>query len=169
MLYSMVNTGRLKMTETKFKSRQGPHQIDGFFFEGIAAHFNFEKMGKEVILICNSKEDMAYFFGRIAVGVLDPRKCMDGFFGPSSKLVSIDAEKAESYPENKHPYYWYIHPESGCCFLEYEDYTGDGLTSQLGLAVKQTVEECKELMRKNKVPRSVIEVVSISTEEPIPF
>lgn len=68
-------------------------------------------------------------------------------------------------------WYWYYHAESDCCFIEESSFAGDGLTRQIGEANACTVDECKAILRKMRMPRSEIESMSISTsvDDLIPF
>ena len=68
------------------------------------------------------------------------------------------------------PLFWYIHPESGCCFIDFEGYlSSDGTAEELGLAIKATVIECKLLLRSLGWKREDIDRLKIDNTDPIPF
>lgn len=68
------------------------------------------------------------------------------------------------------PYVWYIHPESDCCFIDFEgQMSSDGMSSEIGPAVKMTVIECKLLLRSIGWKREDIDKLNIDPTDPIPF
>lgn len=161
--------------ETKFKVHEGPHELHGYYFEGIAAHFNHD--GNEVIMISPTSQELAHFFSRACSGVLNPANCKMGYFGSASKLIELDkpVDLKEEGVKPKYTYpmgtlLWYIHPESYRCFLEYGGYvSGDGMSQEIGIAEKQTVIECKLILRNLGWNRADIDKLNISDEEPVPF
>jgi hypothetical protein len=68
------------------------------------------------------------------------------------------------------PYMWYIHPESGCCFIDFEgQLSSDRISYEIGPAIKMTVIECKLLLRSLGWKREDIDKLTIDTTDPIPF
>lgn len=68
------------------------------------------------------------------------------------------------------PRMWFMHPESDCCFIDFEGYTSsDGLCEELGPAVKMTAIECKLLLRSMGWNREDIDKLKIDSTDPIPF
>lgn len=70
----------------------------------------------------------------------------------------------------KEPLMWYKHPESDSCFVDFKGYlSSDGMSEELGPAVKMTVIECKLLLRSLGWKREDIDKLKIDPTDPIPF
>lgn len=83
--------------------------------------------------------------------------------------TKVSKVKHEDY---SNPWLWFIHPESDSCFIEEKCTEGrDPLCVELGPAIDCTVDECRLLLRKEKVSRSIIESLTINTDTStlIPF
>lgn len=149
-----------------FEIIKGPHQLEGSLMKGVAAATLIKDVGPVVI--------MAPDMGKLhkAFEKITSLKMIEEYtifaIGQYKKREPIE-KKVERVVFKE--LWWFVHPESSCCFIEYEGFTSnDGLCEPLGVAIKKTKRECQQLLSKVcKMSMSGIKKYNISENEPIPF
>ena len=148
-----------------FEIVKGPHQLEGPLMKGVAAATLIKDVGP-VVIMAPDMEKLHKAFEKIAnVKMIEEYTIFA--IGQYKKREPIE-KKVERIVFKE--LWWFIHPESHCCSIEFEDYVGDGLCEPLGIAVKKTKRECQQLLSKvSKMTMSEIKKYNISESEPIPF
>lgn len=146
--------------------------IEGYYYEGVA--FLVQHRGNQFIVLAPNKETLAEVFTQIHGGTIDMSKVQPvSVTAPQNITISEMKTVSEMLKERKekdYNLYWYIHPESDCCFVEYGDFiSNDGMAERLGKAEKYTTIECKLLLRRLGHKREDIDTLVIREGEPIPF
>ena len=91
-------------------------------------------------------------------------------YDPDVKEHKVEINDVVKSKRINKPLYWYIHPESDCCFIDFEGYVSDDrMAEQLGPAIRLTVIECKLLLRSIGWKREDINELKIDNTHPVPF
>ena len=151
----------------------------------VAAAISFDS-DTHAVICCPDIVVLKKVWDQIATSPLDVKKSVVVLYKYDTELVRLQRDqleemkvelkpkvselKKESDPES---WYWYYYPHSkrAECFIEESSFVPDRREIKLGDAIKCSEEECKRLLRENKIPRSLLEGIKINTsvDTLIPF
>lgn len=154
-----------------FELVKGPHRLKGPLMKGVAAALLLDGVGP-IVIMAPDMDKLNKAYGKIThTKVIEEHTIFAiGQYKKRTFDKMVEEILNDDKPNQLKKLLWCIHQESGCCFIEVEDFEGDGLCSPLGEAIKQTERECKQLLSKVLgLSMKEINDIKINTELPIPF